>query len=132
LDDLASWLIHSGTTGKDELFSFRKRDEEIAVLSGRTIREELKTCEITKLPPDYFSSHSLRKGAITHLRVQGTTEDDRRNKGNYSAGYNVMNSTYGYVTGLGPLGSNSLEGVHRFDKGDLQRLLPPAKKVGRA
>jgi hypothetical protein len=53
LDDLASWLIHSGTTGKHEMFSFRKRDGKIAVLTGRTIRDELKrTCEINKLPPD--------------------------------------------------------------------------------
>jgi hypothetical protein len=131
LDDLASWLVHSGTTGKDELFSFRKRDGKIAVLTGRTIRDELKrTCEINKLPPDYFSSHSLRKGAITHMRAQGATEDDRRDRGNYSAGSNVRNSTYDYATGLGPLGSNSLEGGHRFDKSDLQRLLPPAKKAG--
>jgi hypothetical protein len=130
LDDLASWLIHSGTTGKDEMFSFRKRDGKIAVLTGRTIRDELKrTCEINKLPPDYFSSHSLRKGAITHMRAQGATEDDRRDRGNYSAGSNVMSSTYDYATGLGPLGSNSLEGGHRFDKSDLQRLLPPAKKA---
>jgi hypothetical protein len=40
LDDLAAWLIHSGTTGKDELFSFRKQDGRIAVLTGRPIREE--------------------------------------------------------------------------------------------
>jgi hypothetical protein len=130
LDDLASWLIHSGTTGKDEMFSFRKRDGKMAVLTGRTIREELKrTCEINKLPPNYFSSHSLRKGAITHMRAQGATEDDRRDRGNYSAGSNVTSSTYDYATGLGPLGSNSLEGGNRFDKSDLQRLLPPAKKA---
>jgi hypothetical protein len=81
------------------------------VLTGRTIREEfMKKCEINKLPPDYFSSASLRKGAITHMRAQSATEDDRRDRGNYSAGSNVMNSTYDYATGLGPLGSNSLEG----------------------
>jgi hypothetical protein len=130
LDDLASWLTRSGTTGKDELFSFRKRDGKIAVLTGRTIREELKkTCEINQLPSACFSSHSLRKGAITHMRAQGATEDDRRDRGNYSAGSNIMNSTYDYATGLGPLGSNGLEGGHRFDKSDLQRLLPPAKKA---
>jgi hypothetical protein len=59
LDDLASWLI------RDEAFSFRKSDGHIAVLTGRTIRDELKnTCERSNLPPAYFSSHSLRKGAI--------------------------------------------------------------------
>jgi hypothetical protein len=62
LDDLSAWLILSCTTGKDELFSFRKEDGKIAALTGRTIREESKmTCEINKLPPGYFSSHSLSK-----------------------------------------------------------------------
>jgi hypothetical protein len=133
LDDLASWLIHSGTTGRDEVFSFRKSDGHIAVMTGRTIRDELKkTCESNNLPPAYFSSHSLRKGAITHMRAQGATEDDRRDRGNYSAGSQVMNNTYDYATGLGPLGSNSLEGGHRINKSDLQRLLPPGKKSEQA
>jgi integrase len=73
------------------------------VLTGRTIREELKKiCEINNLPSACFSSHSLRKGVITHMRAQGATEDDRRDRGNYSAGSNVMNTTYDYATGLAP------------------------------
>ena len=59
LDDLASWLIHSGAAGTDEAFSYRRVDGGIAVLTGRTIREELKqTCEENELPATYFSSHS--------------------------------------------------------------------------
>ena len=129
LDDLAAWIIHSGTTGKDEVFSFRKRDGSIAVLTGRTVRDEIKTtCLNNGLPPDYFSAHSLRKGAITHMRAQGATEDDRRDRGNYAPGSQVMNQTYDYATGLGPLASNSLEGGHRLDKRDLKRLIPPVRK----
>ena len=129
LDDLASWMIHSGTAGTDEAFSFRRVDGGISVLTGRTIREELKrTCEANELPGTYFSSHSVRKGAITHMRARGTTEEDRRDRGNYAAGSQVMNNTYDYATGLGPLASNSLEGGHRLNKSDLQRLLPPGKK----
>jgi hypothetical protein len=129
LDDLASWLIHSGTTGKDEVFSFRSKDGKVAVLTGRAVRDELKkTCESNGLPPAYFSAHSLRKGAKTHMRAQGTTEDDRRDRGNYAAGSQVMNMTYDYASGLGPLGSNSLEGGHKLSKSDIQRLIPPARK----
>jgi hypothetical protein len=62
------------------------------------------------------------------MRAQGATEDDRRDRGNYSVGSQVMNNTYDYATGLGPLGSNSLEVGHRINKSDLQRLLPPGKK----
>lgn len=104
LDDLASWLTHSRTTGRDEVFSFLKADGGMSVLTGRTVREESKkTCECNGLPPSYFSSHSLRKGGITHMRAQGSTEEDRRDRGNYSVGSMVMNNTYDYATGLGPL-----------------------------
>ena len=62
LDDLAAWIIHSGTTGKDEVFSFRKQDGSLTVLTGCTVRDEIKTtCVNNGLPPDYFSAHSLRK-----------------------------------------------------------------------
>ena len=89
----------------------------MAVLTGRTVREELN------LPPPYFSSHSLRKDGITHMCAQGSTEEDRSDRGNYAAGSQVMNNTYDYATGLGPLASNSLEGGHKLNKSDLQRLL---------
>lgn len=129
LDDLAAWIIHSGTTGKDEVFSFRKQDGSVAVLTGRTVRDEIKTtCLNNGLPPDYFSAHSLRKGAITHMRAQGASEDDRRDRGNYAPGSQVMNQTYDYAAGLGPLASNSLEGGHRLNKKDLKRMIPPARK----
>ena len=129
LDDLAAWIIHSGTTGKDEVFSFRKTDGNLVYLTGRTVRDEIKrTCASNGLPPDYFSAHSLRKGAITHMRAQGATEDDRRDRGNYSVGSGVMNSVYDYATGLGPLASNSLEGGHRLSTRDLKRMVPPSRK----
>ena len=129
LDDLVSWIVHSGTTGKEEVFSFRRSDGQLMPMTGRTVRDELKrTCEHNGLPPAYFSSHSLRKGAITHMRAQGASEDDRRDRGNYSAGSQVMNSTYDYAVGLGPLASNSLKGGHRLDKKDIKRMLPPKRK----
>lgn len=129
LDDLAAWLTYSGTNGKDEAFSYRKGDGNTVHLTGRTVRDEIKKiCSSNGLPPDYFSAHSLRKGAITHMRAQGATEDDRRDRGNYAAGSAVMNGVYDYATGLGPLASNSLEGGHRLDKKDLKRMIPPGRK----
>jgi hypothetical protein len=130
LDDISAWISHSGTAGSDEVFSFRRGDGTLSMLSGRTIRDELKrTCEANDLPASYFSSHSLRKGGITHMRAQESTEEDRRDRGNYSAGSQVMNNTYDYATGLEPLGSNSLEGGHRLNNADLRRLIPPGKKT---
>jgi hypothetical protein len=128
LDDLAAWLTHSGNCGSDEVFSFRKRDGTISVLTGRTVRDELKTtCEKNGLPPSFFSSHSLRKGGITHMRAQGSTEEDRRDRGNYSAGSLVMNDTYDYATGLGPLASNSIAQVEQ----GWHQAFTPRRKEGR-
>jgi hypothetical protein len=128
LDDVADFVMHSAASGTDELLSFRKSDGRKVALRGRGVRDELKkTCHIHGLPPTYFSSHSLRKGAITHMRSQGATEDDRRDRGNYAPGSQVMNSTYDYAIGLGPLASNSLTGGHKPTLEDVRRLLPAAK-----
>jgi hypothetical protein len=125
LEDLSSYVARSGATGRDEVFSFRKEDGTEVPLRGRTVREELKrTCESNGLPAAYFSSHSLRKGAITHMRAAGATEEDRRDRGNYSAGSQVMNQTYDYAVGLGPLASNSLPGARRLGLRDVKRLIP--------
>lgn len=90
------------------------------------MRDELKTTVREEgLPELYFSSHSLRKGAITHMRALGASEDDRRERGMFAVGSTVMNTTYDYaVTGLGPSASNSLEGGHKPTLNDIKRLVP--------
>lgn len=62
------------------------------------------------------------------MRAEGTTEEDRRDRVKFPVGSQVMNSTYDYATGLGPLASNSLAGGHKLSKDDLHRHLPPEKK----
>jgi hypothetical protein len=68
LDDLVAWITHSGTTGTYEVFSYRKSDGTLVRLTGRSVRDKIKKpCASDGLPPDYFSAHSLRKGAITPM-----------------------------------------------------------------
>ena len=130
LDDLADFMLRSGSTGKDELFSVRVGASPCVKLRSRDIREVLKdTCETNGLDYNYFSSHSLRKGAITEMRSLGASEDDRRDRGNYAPNSQVMNITYNYGTGIGPLASNSLVGGHKPTIEDLRRLIPPAREV---
>ena len=130
LDDLVDFMLHSGSTGKDELFSVRVGASPCVKLRSRDIREALKdTCETNGLDRNYFSSHSLRKGAITEMRSLGASEDDRRDRGNYAPNSQVMNITYDYGTGIGPLASNSLVGGHKPTIEDLRRLIPPAREV---
>ena len=130
LDDLIDFIVHSGSTGKDELFSFRCGGSAQVKLRSRDVRDALKnTCEECGLDPNYFSSHSLRKGAITEMRSLGASEDDRRDRGNYAPHSQVMNITYDYGAGIGPLASNSLVGGHKPTVEDVRRLIPPARRV---
>ena len=129
LEDIAMYVTKSGATGNEELFTFRKQDGTEVALRSRTVRDELKqTCKNHGLPPAYFSSHSLRKGAITHMRATGASEEDRRDRGNYSAGSQVMNQTYDYAVGLGPLASNSLPGGRRLGLRDVKLLIQVIRK----
>ena len=123
------FVIKSGSAGDEEVFCFHRLDGSEVPLRSRTIRDELKrTCELHGLPPAYFSSHSLRKGAITHMGATGATEEDRRDRGNYAVGSQVMNQTYDYAVGLGPLASNSLPGGRRLGLRDIKRLIPANRK----
>ena len=130
LDDLLDFMAHSGNTGKDELFSFRCEASAHVKLRSRDVREALKSvCVENGLDPDYFSSHSLRKGAITEMRALGASEDDRRDRGNYAPNSQVMNVTYDYGAGIGPLASNSLTGGHKPTVEDVRRLIPPVRRM---
>ena len=102
----------------------------VSKLRSRDVREALKNaCEENGLDPDYFSSHSLQKGAITEMRCLGTSEEDRRDRGNYVANSQVMNLTYDYGAGIGPLASNSLVDGHKPTVEDVRRLISPARRV---
>ena len=82
LDDLMDFMTRSGAIGKEELFSFDQETGLRVKLRSRAVRDELKdTCKKHGLNPNYFSSHSLRKGAITQMRSLGASEDDRRDRG---------------------------------------------------
>jgi hypothetical protein len=129
LDDLIEFIVRAGGSGDEELFGYRKQDGSRAVLTARSVRDEMKNIAARNgLPPNCFSAHSL-KGSITHMRAQGVTEDDRRDRGNYAAGSHVMNTTYDYATGLGPLAaSNNLEEGREPTLTDVKHLIPARRR----
>jgi hypothetical protein len=114
-DIVMMFVVHGGARGKEDLMSCERPDVSRLVLSSRAVRDELKaTAKEEGLPEMYFSSHSLRKGAITHMRALGASEDEGRERRYFAVGSTVMNSTYDYaVTGLAPSASNSLEATSR-------------------
>ena len=93
------------------------------------VRDCLKaTCVLEGLEPDYFSSHSLRKAAVTHMRALGVSDNDMKSRGNYAPGSTVMSTTYDFsAAGHGPLSSNSLLGGDRPDIADVRRHIPASK-----
>ena len=75
LEDVVIFVTRALSQGCDELFSYRKPDGCKVALRGRAVREELDlACALDGLQLDLFSSHSLRKGAVTHMRATGATE----------------------------------------------------------
>lgn len=128
LEDIIDFVLNSGAKGDEELFSFRTKGGSRVILRGKEVRVNVKNvCKEKGLPPLRFSSHSLRKATITHMRAMGASEDDRRDRGSYSAGSQVMNNTYDYATGLGPSASNSLVGGHKPTIEDVKRLIPATR-----
>lgn len=133
LDELLCFMSRSGARGSDELFSMRTGTGRKTALTARRVRDAIKlTCVTLGLPPKYFSSHSLRKGGITQMRTLGATEEDRRDRGNYSAKSTVMNSTYDYAVGLGPLAAKSLSGGFQNATTDVFRLIPAPRGEGQS
>ena len=87
MDDLVAFIAFSGVKPTDELFCrylTRKNSDQVdrKTLSGRMIRDAVKgICTDAGLPPDHFSSHSLRKGATTHIKAMGVSESDMLDRG---------------------------------------------------
>ena len=59
----------------------------------------------------------------------GASENDRRDRGNYAPNSLVMNTTYDYGTGIGPLAANSLVSGHEPTVEDVRSLIPLARRV---
>lgn len=122
LNDLIMFIAWSGARGGDEIFSVRTPAGLKIPLTGQVVRDQIKdTCKRLGLPPNYLSSHYLRKEAV------GASEDDRRDRGNYAPDSQVLNTTYDYATGRGPFASNSLPGGYQPTVTDLRRILPAAR-----
>ena len=89
------------------------------------IRDGIKeSCKLEGLDSNYFSSHSIRKGATTHMMSLGVPETAVKDRGNYSQGSDVMNRTYDYsVGGHGPLAANSLRTGDRPSLKDVKQYV---------
>ena len=131
LNDLVSFMAYSGAKPMDELFCrylTRKNSDRCdrKTLTGRMVRDAVKgICVDAGLPPDYFSSHSLRKAATTQMRAMGVSESDMLDRGGYVAGSQVMRHVYDYHSGAqGPLASNSNAGGTRPTTKDVWDWLP--------
>ena len=132
LDDLVTFVAFSGVKPMDELFCrylTRKNSDRCdrKTLTGRMVRDAVKgICMDAGLPPDYFSSHSLRKAATTQMRAMGVSEADMLDRGGYMAGSQVMRQVYDYYSGAqGPLASNSNAGGSGPTTQDVRSWLPP-------
>jgi hypothetical protein len=111
LEDLVRFMKPSGATSKEPLFSRRASAANgvirLKVCKPRMITEAIKA-EVTRqgLDPTLFSFHSLRKGAVTHMKALGVSREETLARGNYSKASVMIDTTYNYnSSGTGPLGA---------------------------
>jgi hypothetical protein len=129
LDDLIRFIVHAKAQGTEELFSFRKANGDRVVLTGRSVREEVKsTCERYGLDPDCFSAHSPRKGGITHMGSLGTSAEHMLARGSYAPNSWVMSQISDQSVGLGPLGASSLQAGRKPTVIDVKPLQPARRR----
>lgn len=129
LEDLVEWVTRSGVAPEDELFgryAAVRGKQSFKRLWPREIRGEVKAiCLEAGLDPKYFSAHSLRKGAQTHMSALGVSLDDRRDRGNYSATSEMPRRTYDYSSaGHGALSASALAVGVAPSVRDIKRYLP--------
>jgi hypothetical protein len=87
------------------------------------VTEALKA-EVTRqgLDPTLFSFHSLRKGAVTHMKALGISREETLARGNYSRASVMIDTTYNYnSSGTGPLGAMNGNRSKAPDRGDVAR-----------
>ena len=129
LDDLIIFSLRSGGLGDDNFFRFCVGTAPKVSLTGFALRKEIKqACTRLGLPSKHFSSHSLRKGVVTKMRALGASEDDRRDRGKWAPGSQVMNNTYNYGIGLEPLAADSLPGGYWPSVTDIRLDVKPGKR----
>ena len=127
LEDLVHFMKHSGATSQEPLFSRRATAPNGTVrhkvCRARMVTEALKA-EVTRqgLDPTLFSFHSLRKGAVTHMKALGISREETLARGNYSRASVMIDTTYNYnSSGTGPLGAMNNNRSKAPDRGDVAR-----------
>ena len=94
-------------------------------MTARATRDNVKDmCARDGLDTRFFSSHSLRKAATTHMCAIGVSEEDRRERGNYSEKSMVLHKTYDYsAAGHRPLSGKALNLGVAPEIEDVRRLI---------
>jgi hypothetical protein len=111
LEDLVRFMNQCEATSKEPLFRSRAPAANgvirLKVCRPRMVTEALKA-EVTRqgLDPTLLSFHSLRKGAVTHMKALGVSREETLARGNYSKAFVMIDTTYNYnSSSTGPLGA---------------------------
>jgi hypothetical protein len=127
LEDLVSFMKHSGATSREPLFSRRAAltngTVRHKVCRPRAVTEALKAEVVRQgLEPTLFSFHSLRKGAVTLMKALGVSREETLARGNYSRASAMIDTTYNYnSSGTGPLGAMGSGRAKVPDREDIAR-----------
>jgi hypothetical protein len=131
---LWQWVRCSGVLPNDELFtrySYNPKWKGVRytrkVLCRSTVSAWVKKAAvILGFDPDYFSTHSLRKGGRSDMSAAGMSEEEMNDRGNYKEGSKVGRSVYDYSSQGRGAYSSSESGGARLSARDIRVLIPEA------
>ena len=117
LEDICEWMVKAMPKLEDELTCrYAKRNNakgtiDRKVITAGEVNLGIKGLAVSlKLPPEMFSSRSLRSGLATHLTAQGVPKELRNQVGGWTKTSRVVDNHYAHRAAVGGTMSNDLEG----------------------
>ena len=135
LEDLVTWVLHSGTGPTDPVFSrwtqFPGKPRSMKLCTGAMVTNVLKEfVEKAGLDPSEFAFHSLRSGSVTQMNAHGLGWEEANARGNYAKKSIMVQTVYNSNdTGRGPLASSNSGIGRRVGAKNIQRQMGVAYEV---
>jgi hypothetical protein len=112
LDDLCEWMVHSGTKVEDEMlcrYDFHRNRTYRKVIMAKEVNAGIKRLASSlNLPPQMFSSKSMRSGLASQLKASGASRERINQVGGWTQKSNVAEKHYTHRVGsVGALAMSS-------------------------
>jgi len=134
LQDLCEWMVHAKPKVDDEITCrYAQREQGKAridrkVITAAEVNWAIKALAVyLKLPPEMFSSRSLRSGLASHLTAQGVSTEVRNHIGNWTEKSRVVDNHYAHKAASGGAFAGDLEGPGVWSMEEVKHMVTQRK-----